>query len=65
MPRRGASRKVLLTALGGGAFGNDERWIRAALRRALRAVRGQGLEIVLVSYHAPSPELRRWVQAQA
>jgi hypothetical protein len=33
--QRGASNVVLLTRLGGGAFGNDDRWIDAALRRAL------------------------------
>lgn len=27
------SRQVLLTWLGGGAFGNDERWIRSAIAR--------------------------------
>jgi len=33
---RGASRRVLLTRIGGGAFGNEEGWISAALLRALR-----------------------------
>lgn len=63
--RRGASRKVLLTSLGGGAFGNDERWIRAALQRAIGCVRGQGLEISLVSYRPPTPDLLQWARAQA
>jgi hypothetical protein len=62
--RRGASPKVLLTLLGGGAFGNDERWIRAAMQRALAAVQGHGLEIVLVSFGAPAPALLQWVAAQ-
>jgi hypothetical protein len=31
----GASNIVLLTRLGGGAFGNDDAWIDAAMRRAL------------------------------
>ena len=34
--QRGASNAVLLTSLGGGAFGNDETWIDAAMRRALQ-----------------------------
>jgi hypothetical protein len=36
---RGASNIVLLTSLGGGAFGNDESWIIAAMRRALQMMR--------------------------
>jgi hypothetical protein len=30
--KRGASNVVLLTQLGGGAFGNHDHWIRAAMR---------------------------------
>jgi hypothetical protein len=33
--RLGASNIVLLTQLGGSAFGNDDDWIHAAMRRAL------------------------------
>jgi hypothetical protein len=33
--QRGASNVVLLTQLGGGAFGNHDDWIHVALRRAL------------------------------
>jgi hypothetical protein len=62
--QRGGSRKVLLSALGGGAFGNDERWILAAMQRALRVVQGHGLEIAVVSVRSPSPELQQWARAQ-
>ncbi len=34
--QRSGSNIVLLTRLGGGAFGNDEEWIQRAMRRALR-----------------------------
>jgi hypothetical protein len=51
---RGASNVVLLTALGGGAFGNDERWIHAAMRRALQMMRGFDLDVKLVCYGTPS-----------
>lgn len=44
--------KVLLTRLGGGAFGNDDDWIDAAIRRALRLTEGMGLEVWLVCYGA-------------
>jgi len=52
--KRGASRIVLLTRLGGGAFGNDNDWIHAAMRRALNAARGFDLDVKLVSYGSPS-----------
>jgi protein-tyrosine phosphatase len=55
--RRGASNVVLLTQLGGGAFGNDEKWINAAMLRALELVRQYDLDVKLVSYRAPSPKL--------
>jgi hypothetical protein len=55
---RGASRRVLLTRIGGGAFGNEEGWISAALLRALRIAEGQGLKVLMVSYGPPSAAIR-------
>ena len=60
--QRGASNIVLLTSLlltslGGGAFGNDESWIVAAVGRALVMMRETALEVKLVSYGAPSRAL--------
>jgi hypothetical protein len=55
--QRGASNVVLLTSLGGGAFGNDDDWINAAIRRALTLTAGFGLEVRLVSYGTPSREI--------
>lgn len=55
---RGRSRRLLLTRIGGGAFGNDEAWISAAVLRALRLVAGQGLEVLMVSYGPASPAIR-------
>jgi len=52
--QRGASNVVLLTSLGGGAFGNEESWIHAAMRRALKTSLGFDLEVKLVSYGTPS-----------
>lgn len=54
---RGASNVVLLTLLGGGAFGNEESWILAATRRALELTLGFDLDVRIVSYGPPSPEL--------
>lgn len=55
---RGRSNIVLLTSLGGGAFGNDEGWIADALRRALLLARGYDLDVRLVSYGQPSKVFR-------
>jgi hypothetical protein len=52
--KRGISNVVLLTQLGGGAFGNHDDWIGAGTRRSLEKVREFDLEVGLVSYGAPS-----------
>ena len=49
--------RVYLTFLGGGAFGNDRAWILDAIRRALACMRGVALEVNLVSYQRPSPDV--------
>lgn len=54
---RGASNVVLLTLLGGGAFGNEAQWINAAIRRALMMTSSFGLDVRLVSYGPPPPEI--------
>jgi hypothetical protein len=60
--RRGASNIVLLTLLGGGAFGNREEWILAAIRRALEMSAGFDLDVRLVSYGTPSQSILRMVE---
>lgn len=62
--RRGGSNIVLLTLLGGGAFGNASEWIFTAIRRALRKSQGHDLDVRLVSYGQPSAQLRDLVKAQ-
>ena len=53
--RRGASHAVLLTLVGGGAFGNERDWILRAIRRALGVVRGHDVDVRVVSYgHIPA-----------
>lgn len=56
--RRGASNIVLLTMLGGGAFGNAPDWIHAAIKRAVNKVQGCDLDVRLVNYGAPSLAMR-------
>jgi hypothetical protein len=51
--RRGVSPIVLLTRLGGGAFGNADAWIDDAMRRALDLVAHNSLEVLIVNYGPP------------
>lgn len=46
--------RVLLTLLGGGAFGNEDRWIHSAMQRALMIVSEFELDVRIVSYGTPS-----------
>ena len=55
--RRGASNVVLLTLLGGGAFGNATAWIHDAIRRSVRRVASFDLDVRIVSYGVPSADL--------
>jgi hypothetical protein len=55
--RSGKSNVVLLTSLGGGAFGNSREWIHAAIRRSLRLAADFDLEVRIVSYGPPCHEL--------
>jgi hypothetical protein len=57
--QRGASNVVLLTSLGGGAFGNDESWICAAMRRALQMMSGFDLDVKIVRNGKPSRSMRQ------
>jgi len=59
---RGASNRVLLTRLGGGAFGNADAWIDAAMLRALWLARGHDLDVAIVSYGPPSLGVRDLVR---
>jgi hypothetical protein len=60
----GGSNIVLLTRLGGGAFGNSPVWIDDAIERALMPVANCGLDVRLVGYGRIDPSMqaivRRW-----
>jgi len=56
---RTCSNVVLLTQLGGGAFGNRDSWIYSAAYRALDMVRDHSLDVKLVSYGAPSMAIQQ------
>lgn len=51
----GGSNTVLLTRLGGGAFGNSDAWIDDAMKRALTVVEHASLDIRLVGYGSVHP----------
>lgn len=48
---------VFLTLLGGGAFGNEKRWILEAMGRAFGLYREAGLEVLVVSHRALDPDV--------
>jgi hypothetical protein len=52
------SPTVLLTRLGGNAFGNHDTWIDDAIVRALRIVSHTGLDVRLVSYGSVHPSMQ-------
>ncbi|QEG39073.1 protein-tyrosine phosphatase family protein [Roseimaritima ulvae] len=56
------NRTVYLTLLGGGAFGNDPRWILAAIERACRLNRRADLDVKIVSYRTSNPAIRELVE---
>lgn len=55
-PEEPGARKVFLTALGGGVFGNEMSWIQDAMRKAFDKFKKLNLEVILVSYGEPTPE---------
>lgn len=60
---RTGSNKMFLTLLGGGAFGNPTDWILDAFADAHTAFAQAGLNVQIVSYGQPNPDLRRLTQA--
>lgn len=55
---KGGSPTVLLTWVGGGAFGNNDAWIDDAITRALAVVENTGLTVKLVSYGHIEPSMQ-------
>jgi hypothetical protein len=58
---RTGNNKVYLTLLGGGAFGNDEDWIIAAIERALELFSHVPLDVAIVSYKTSKKPVKELV----
>lgn len=52
------SNKLFLTLLGGGAFGNEEDWILAAIQRAISQFADSPLDVAIVSYGNSKPAVQ-------
>lgn len=52
----GGSRRVFLTLLGSGVFGNDMEWVVDAIRAACERFRHYDLDVRIVSYTSPAQQ---------
>jgi len=59
--QRTGNKRVFLTLLGGGAFGNETQWITASIKRALKLYIDRDLEAAIVSYGASKRYVRQLV----
>lgn len=57
------NKKLFLTLLGGGVFGNREEWIFSAIRRAVTKFRDVDLDVALVSYGRSKPSVQAFVES--
>ena len=53
--------KVFLTLVGGGVFENKTAWILGGLQRALDRYRDAALDVAIVSYEEPNPDIQHLV----
>lgn len=60
--KKTGSSKVFLTLLGGGAFGNDDGWIKASLLRSLNLFRNTPLDVQIVSYGESNAVVRNVIE---
>ena len=55
------SNRLFLTLLGGGAFGNETAWIIGGIQRALTLYNEVELDVAIVSYGSPNPDIQQLV----
>lgn len=58
---RTGNKRVFLTLLGGGAFGNETQWITDSLKRALKLYKDWDLEAAIVSHGTSKSYVRQLV----
>ena len=61
--KRTGSNSVYLTMLGGGAFGNPTDWILDAISVNLQKFEKAGLNVRMVSYRQPDPQIARFIDS--
>ncbi|MHA2213606.1 MAG: hypothetical protein ACW992_10650 [Candidatus Thorarchaeota archaeon] len=61
---KNGSNKLFLTLLGGGAFGNHDDWIIAAIQRAMVIFAYYDLDIAIVSYRNSKSIVRELIASQ-
>ena len=61
--QRANNNRVYLTLIGGGAFGNDKEWIMSAIGKSIRKFSKTPLDIQIVSYRRPDPDLKRFLES--
>ena len=54
--------KLYLTLVGGSVFGNKLDWILNSISRSLELFASSGLDVYIVSYQSPKPEIARFLQ---
>ena len=55
------SKRVFLTLVGAGAFGNPRQWVLDAMRRAMKLFHDADLDVSIVSHGTAPPDLQRFV----
>jgi len=60
---RHGSNNLFLTLIGGGVFGNRKEWITSAIQRALHLYHNHDLNVRMVSYSGPNPDMQPLINA--
>lgn len=55
---KSGNNRVYFTLIGGGAFGNEMRWILSAIRKAILKYENFPLDVKIVSYGRSNPEIQ-------
>jgi ABC-type uncharacterized transport system permease subunit len=56
---KGITKKVFLTLVGGGVFGNPDSWLYDAITLNLKKFENSGLDVIFVSYGSSNSLVRK------